>query len=252
MKRSHLLVACAAVLTSSACNGEKGTGGNSSAGAGPQVSQAVKAPANGNWSTVVTPTNQGGFVMGNPKAKVHLIEFGSLTCPHCREFDEQGVQPLIDKYVKSGKVSYEFRNYIRDGLDLSAALVARCNGAKSFFPLTRAIYKAQPQWFAKVQGASPAQQEALQNLPPDKQFVEFAKLAGFQPFAAMRGVPTAKSTACLSDQNEVNRLVQMTSDATAQYDVTGTPSFVLNGESLGDKARVWSRLEPLITKALGG
>ena len=49
-------------------------------------------------------------MMGNPNAKVKLIEIGSLTCPHCREFDEKGVPTLIDKYVKTGQVSWEFRH----------------------------------------------------------------------------------------------------------------------------------------------
>ena len=67
------------------------------------------------WSAA---TPAGGFVMGNPNAKVKLIEYGSLTCPHCREFDEKGVQPLIANYVKTGQVSWEFRNYVRDAFDL--------------------------------------------------------------------------------------------------------------------------------------
>ena len=97
--------------------------------------------------------------MGNPDAKVKLIEYGSLTCPHCREFDETGVTPLINNYVKSGRVSYEFRNYVRDAFDLSASLVARCNGAKSFFPLERAMYKDQPTWVAKIQAVPQNQLE---------------------------------------------------------------------------------------------
>ena len=77
---------------------------------------------------------KAGFVMGNPDAKLKLIEYGSLTCPHCREFDEKGVPALIDNYVKTGQVSWEFRNYVRDAFDLTAALVARCNGAKQLLP----------------------------------------------------------------------------------------------------------------------
>ena len=44
------------------------------------------------------------MLMGNPDAKIRLIEYGSLTCPHCREFDEKGAPQLIEKYVKSGQV----------------------------------------------------------------------------------------------------------------------------------------------------
>ena len=104
---------------------------------------APKAPARTDWTRVVAATPAGGFVLGNPKAKVKLVEFGSLTCPHCRAFDEEGVPTLLGKYVKSGQVSWEFRNYVRDAADVTAALIARCNGARGFFPLMRALYKDQ-------------------------------------------------------------------------------------------------------------
>lgn len=250
MKTSHFLI-CAAAVATVACNGDKSADGNASAGGGgPLVTQPVAAPANGDWSTVVTPTSAGGFLMGNPKAKVQLIEFGSMTCPHCRDFDETGVQPLIDKYVKSGQVGFEFRNYVRDPFDLASALIARCNGAQGFFPLTRALYKDQPNWLQRLGNLSAEQQQALQGLPPQQQFVEVAKLAGFQQWAAQRGVPTAKSTTCLTNEQEVNRLVQMTSDATAQYKVPGTPAFVIN-DTLSD-ATSWKTLEPALRDALGG
>ena len=203
---------------------------------------------------MVTPTTAGGFLMGDPKAKVQLIEFGSMTCPACGQFDETGVQPLIDKYVKTGQVGFEFRNYVRDPFDLAAALVARCNGAQGFFPLTRALYKDQANWLQRLSNISPEQQQALQNLPPQQQFLEVAKLAGFQQWAAMRGVPTAKSTSCLSNEQEVNRLVQMTSDAGSQFDVPGTPSFVINGKLVDPPERGksnWESLEAKLRAALG-
>src|SRR6476659_2835684 len=201
---------------------------------------------------MVNPTASGGFPMGKPNAQVKLVEYGSMTCPHCREFDEKGVGTLIGKYVKSGRVAYEFRNYVRDPFDLAGALITRCNGARSFFPLTRAMYKDQPNWIARLQTIPPAQQQALSNLPPNRQFVEIAKLAAFQQWAAMRGVPAAKADACLAKESEVDRLVQMNSDATTQFpDFQGTPTFVINGTMLKDTA-TWDLLEPQLRKAVGG
>jgi protein-disulfide isomerase len=256
MKPSHLLLAITAVLASGACNAEKG---NDAAAAVEDSGKpvAVKPPANGDWSSIVTATSAGGYRMGNPNAKIHLIEYGSMTCPHCRAFDETGVTPLTQKYVKPGKISYEFRNYVRDPFDIAASLIARCNGAKSFFPLARALYKDQPNWVAKIQAAPPAQLEALQNLGPDKQFLEIAKVADLQKWAAMRGVPTAKSTACLTNQASINQLVQMDSDVTAKYpDFPGTPTFIINGKlvELGPvtEAQVWPALESKIKAAMGG
>ena len=252
MKPSYLLMASAAMLASAACNAEQSNGTATAGGeSSSTAAEAVKPPANGDWSTVVTETAAGGYRMGNPNAKVALIEYGSLTCPHCAEFDETGVQPLIDNYVKSGQVSFEFRNFVRDPFDIAGSLIARCNGAQSFFPLTRALFKDQSKWIGTIQNASQQQMETIQNLGPDRQFLEIAKLANFQQWAAMRGVPTAKSTQCLTDQNAVNRLVEMNSEATTEFpQMPGTPTFIINGEMV-EQAGSWALLEPKIKEALG-
>lgn len=248
-KPIHIAIAAAAVLPSAACNADKGSENGSTAAQ--SELPAVQRPANGDWSQVVTQTPEGGFLMGDPKAKIRLIEFGSMTCPHCAEFEETGVTPLVNNYVKSGQVSYEFRNYVRDGFDVAASLIARCNAEKGFFPLTSALYRDQSNWIAKVQAAPQQQLEALQSLPPNRQFLEMAKIAGFQQWATARGVPEAKSAQCLTDENAVNRLVQMTSDATTQFPtLPGTPSFAINGKLLENTA-AWQQLEPQLKTALG-
>ncbi|MBA2466225.1 MAG: thioredoxin domain-containing protein [Sphingomonas sp.] len=248
MKTSALLLSVAAVFASAACNAEKSSDVAAAPGA---PAEAVAPPAGGDWSQAVTATPAGGFLMGNPNAAVKLVEYGSMTCPHCREFDEAGMQPLVDQYVKAGRVSFEFRNYVRDPFDLASALIARCNGAKGFFPLTRAMFKDQPKWIAKLQTVTPEQQQALTGLGPDRQFVEIAKLAGFQQWAAQRGLPSAKSSACLSNEAEVNRLVQMTSDANTEFpQFPGTPAFTLNGK-LVENASNWASLEPKLREAVG-
>ncbi len=256
MKRSYFLLAAAAILASSGCNAKNGDAG-ATAGGDSTPTVAVKPPANGDWTTVVTPTSAGGFLMGNPNAKVKFVEYGSMTCPHCAHFDQMAFDPLTGNYVKPGKISYEFRNYVRDPFDISASLIARCNGAKSFFPLTNSLYKEQLSWVGNLQKAPQAQIEAIQNMGPDKQFLEIAKLADLQKFAAMRGVPTAKSTTCLTDQAQVDKLVQMNSDTTNQYpDFQGTPTFTINGKmvDLGrvTEDQVWPALESQIKQAIGG
>lgn len=248
MKPSVFLTCAVAVLAIAGCNSKQG---DAATGA-PVKLQQVKPPPGGDWSQVVNATPAGGFIMGNPNAKSKLIEFGSMTCPHCREFDEKGTPQLIAKYVKSGQVSWEFRNYVRDPWDLTAALVARCNGANSFFPLTRALYKDQPNWVATISKRPPAELEKLTNLPPTQEFQQAAKIAGLQQWAAMRGVPMAKSSQCLTNENSINQLVQMTSDAVSQYpNFAGTPTFVLNGSML-EKTANWETLEPALKSAVGG
>ena len=247
MKPIAFLTCAAALVAIAGCHSKQGDAATNSS----VKLEQIAPPKGGSWTDVVNPTAAGGFLMGNPNAKVKLIEYGSLTCPHCKAFDDEGVPSLMDKYVKSGQVSWEFRNYVRDAFDLTAALIARCNGAKGFFPLSRALYKDQSDWIGKIQAAPQDQLQQLQNLPPNQQFVALAKVAGFPEWAAMRGLPPAKSQQCLSDEKSVDQLVQMTSDATTQFpDFQGTPTFVINGTML-DKTATWDTLEPQLKTALG-
>lgn len=251
MKPIHFLIAGAAALASAGCNAEQqqaGGSGSSSTASGPI--EPVQRPANGDWSQAVTPTAEGGFLMGSPDAAVKVVEFSSMTCPHCRTFDETAMEPLTQKYVKDGRVSFEMRNFVTNPYDITASLIARCNGAKSFYPLTHALFKDQPNWIQKLQGVSPDQLATLETMGPDQQFLTIAQWAGFQQWAAMRGVPTAKSTQCLTDKNEINKLVEMNANATEQYNIPGTPSFLINGK-LVDQTSTWETLEPKIREALG-
>ena len=248
MKSIQLSIFAAAVVALASCNGEKTANGT---GAASNVTaKAVPAPANGDWTESVAESPEGGYVMGNPNAAVKLVEYGSLTCPHCREFDEKGVPSLIDNYVKKGLVSYEFRNFVRDPYDITASLVARCGGASSVFGLTRAFYADQPDWIGKIQAADQATMEGLQSMTPQQQFAKIADLAGMPAFAALRGVPKAKTAACLADPAQASRLVQMNSDAVANYNVPGTPTFLINGKMI-DQVATWELLEPKIKEALG-
>lgn len=224
--------------------GEEGAVNNQSAAAPVELKQ-VPAP-NGDWTQMVSETPQGGFLMGNPQAPVKLIEWGSFTCPHCAEFAEKGVPALVSKYVKSGQVSFEFRNLVRDPVDLAAALLARCNGPAAFFPLTDQLFASQEEWFGKVQALSPQQQQQIGTSPQPA--VGFAAAAGLDQFARVRGVPAAKAQACLADQAQIQRFVQQNQADSQQYEITGTPNFVINGEKVD--AGDWAQLEPAIQAAL--
>ena len=246
MKSAYVMLAAAAIFASAACNAEKGTSANTDN----TPIKAIKAP-NGDWSKLVSRTEAGGYIMGNPNADVKLVEFGSLTCPHCAEFDEKGGDKLINDYVKSGRVSWEFRNFVRDPFDLTASLLARCAGPGRFFPLSHELYADQRNWTSKIQEIPQEQFQALQSMGPEKQFLEIAKLSQLQQWAAQRGVPSGKSNVCLTDQNEINLLVQMNGDTTTQFpEFTGTPSFVINGKMLKETA-TWEKLEPQLRDALG-
>jgi protein-disulfide isomerase len=242
-------VACAvALLALAGCNKNKGEAPVASEQS-VKITQA-NPPPGGTWADVINAT-PAGFMVGNPNAKVKLIEIGSLSCPHCKAFDDEGVPTLLSKYVKPGNVSWEFRPYVIHGpIDLAANLVLRCNGLKTFFPLTQALYKDQASWMAKLEAAPQDKLAQLQNLPPNQAFVAMANLLGFQDWAAARGVPQAKTNQCLSDQKMIDQEVQFISDVTTQYpDFAGTPGFVVNGKLLKDTFD-WAKLQPQLDAAL--
>lgn len=210
------------------------------AGAAPQKKAA-------DWSRTVVATPDGGFRMGNPKAKVKLVEYGSLTCGHCRHFAETGVPPLM-KYVKSGKVSFEYRSFVLNGIDVSATLVARCAGASRFFPVVEKLFAAQQDWIAKISGLPDDEKNRIGSLPNDQRVIAIASAAGIQNLAAASGLPTAEANKCLADKAGLERIGKIYENGVA-LGVEGTPTFFVNGAKV--KASDWPSLEPFI-KSAGG
>ena len=209
---------------------------------------AAASPQATDWRSTVVATAEGGMAIGNPKAKVSLVEYGSMTCPHCREFARDGVPPLLANYVKSGKVRFEFRNFVLNGYDLAASLVARCAGPKRFFPASERIFAEQPKWIARIQSTPPAKMEAAKALPADKQIAAMAGIAGLKPLGVASGIPAARIDQCLADKGAAERLMAFARKASAEQDVKGTPTFFLNGKMV--HAHDWKELEPLVKQAL--
>src|SRR5690554_2780554 len=129
---SSVTMAFALALTG--CSGEAETENGATSG---ETVETVSAPEGQNWSTTVTQTEEGGYVMGNPDAPIKLVEYMSITCSHCATFGEEAFNSIRDDYVESGRVSFEIRNFVRDPLDLTAAMLSRCGGEGPFFALTK-------------------------------------------------------------------------------------------------------------------
>ena len=126
----------------------------------------------------------------------------------------------------------------------------RCNGAKTFFPITEAMYKDQEVLLGKIEAVPQDKIAQIQNLPTDQIFVQMASLMGLQDWAAARGLPQAKSNQCLSNQKMIDNEVQLTSNVNSQFpEFTGTPAFVINGTMLKDVAG-WDKLKPQLDEAL--
>jgi protein-disulfide isomerase len=209
---------------------------------------AAKAPATRDWAQTVVVTPEGGYRMGNPGARVKLVEYGSLACPHCRHFEETGFKPLVDNYVRTGKVSYEFRNMLISGPDLSISLLTRCAGAGKFFPMSQFVYATQKQWQDKIAGMSEAEKAALDQMTDQQRVVRYAELGGMAPIAAKFGLTTAQARQCLADAKGQTRLIDMT-QAALDGGISHTPTFLVNGQKTD--AATWEDLEPLIRKAIG-
>ena len=206
------------------------------------------AKPNVDWARTVVGTPEGGFRMGNPKAKVKLVEYGSLACPHCRHFAETGYKPLVQQYVRTGRVSYEFRNFLLNAPDLSVSLLAHCAGAAKFFPMSEVVFATQPKWFDKVSGIGDALRAEIERMTDQQRIARLAEVAGFALVAKRFGVSPARARQCLADPKGLERLLGITK-AAGDAGITHTPTFIINGKVTD--AATWEQLEPEL-KAAGG
>ncbi|HEY0626511.1 MAG TPA: thioredoxin domain-containing protein [Allosphingosinicella sp.] len=208
---------------------------------------AKKAAAAKDWAQTVVATPEGGFRMGNPAAKAKVVEYASLTCPHCADFAKSG-GPALKQLVKSGKVSFEYRSMPLNGIDVTATLVARCGGAGKFFPLADKLFATQKDWVGKISGLPQTEKDRLSALPMGERLGKLADVGGITQLAAQLGVAPAKAKQCLADPAGLDNLGKM-HEAASALGVTGTPTFFING--LRVHAHDWAELEPLIQSAAG-
>ena len=209
---------------------------------------AKRAPAKVNWINVVAATPEGGMRMGNPNAKVKLIEYGSRTCPHCALFDKEGLPALKTGPIAAGKLSYEFRDFpVHGALDLGPILLGRCVSPGQFFPLLDAMFAGQQALLAKAE-ATETKLKTMTNPSPNQIATIVANDLGYVALATRRGMAPARAKACLADRVALNRAVAMTDTAEKQYGVSGTPTFIINGTK-ADNVYDWANLQPLLAAA---
>ncbi len=237
------VLAAALLITAASC--DNASNGKEAAAAGGGAAKAGKT----NWVEVTARTPEGGFLMGNPNAKVKLIEFASLTCPHCKDFHAAAMDTIKTKYVASGNVSFEFRNFVLNGPDYAVSILARCQGPGPFFGLLGAFFKDQSLWIEPFTTLSPADQARLQALPQDKQIAALAEAGKLDGYVRTRGIPRAKFDACLANKAEIDTIAKLRTQATETYKLTGTPGFIINGKTQ-EGVFDWRSLEPKLQAAL--
>ncbi|NVE94250.1 thioredoxin domain-containing protein [Altererythrobacter lutimaris] len=207
---------------------------------------AIPAPEGTEWRDMVTVTDADGYLVGNPDAPIKLIEYGSLTCGACANFSMTGVEPLKEKYVSSGVVSFELRNQIHNGIDLVMARMVRCSSPEAFHPLADQVWANLGAILQQAQ-QNPAALEAAMQLPENERFVRIAENTGLLDFFAARGLSADQARTCLADAESVQAIAERSDTQSAELGVTGTPTFFINGNKVD--ANNWNALEPLLQRA---
>lgn len=206
----------------------------------------VAPPAGKTWGDVVERTADGGHRMGNPQAPITLLEFGSMTCSHCADFAEKSGAELRDNFVASGRVNFEFRNFVVDPIDITSALLARCGAPESFFALTDQIFANQAKTFETWNAAGQAAQEAAMNQPEEKRFIAIGEITGLTEFVSSRGVSKDQANACLANLDEAKGLAQRAKEDGDKFEIEGTPTFIVNGTKFqGSWPELKTQLETL-------
>jgi len=239
------LIAAPLALALAACSG----GDDATQGAALESEPMAKVapPAGQQWSDIVSKTDEGGYLVGNPDAPIKLMEFGALSCSHCAEFSDHAGEPLREEYVNSGRVSFELRFFLLNSFDLPAALLVTCSSDEAVVPLAEQFWASQIQFFDAGRNAGDAAFQQISKVPEDQRFIELAKLYGMTDFITARGVSRDQANACLSDGAKVDALIKQNEAAAKTYEITGTPTFFINGENIGSMG--WPQLEAALQRA---
>jgi protein-disulfide isomerase len=150
----------------------------------------------------------GDVVLGSEKAPVTVIEYASMTCPHCAHFSTTTFPELKQRYIDTGKVRFIFREFPLDPLAAAGFMLARCAGKDKFMAVVETLFAKQADWAVK------------EPVPPLK---EIAKQFGF----------TEQSfNECLANQKVLDNIQTVRDRAAEKLGVNSTPTFFVNGKKL--------------------
>jgi len=183
----------------------------SAAQAAPQVEQAV------DMAVILKPGALPELNVG-PETGVPVVEYASVTCPHCGAFDREIWPKLKAAYVDTGKVRYTLREFSRNPLDVAAFTLARCVGGDDVGKTLATIeleFATQDKWAFTQNPLEPL----LDSLRPT-------------------GLPREKAMACLKDEGLIGKIRGITDRATAEVKIKGTPTFVIDGKSYGGELQM--------------
>ncbi len=165
-------------------------------------------------------------VLGKADAPVTMIEYASLSCPHCREFHEKTLPQIKEKYIDTGKVKLIFRDFPLGQRALAAHMVASCAGPVRYFAMVSILFRDQATWSQAPDG-----------------------LAAIQASARKGGMSPAQVDSCLRNE-ELLQGIQKTAEAgNRDHGVDATPFFVVAGEKVSG-AQNFKVFEDIIERAL--
>ncbi len=195
------------------------------------------------WTTVAAPVATGSYLLGNPKAKVRLVEILSYTCPHCAHFAAES-DASIKAMVRSGTLAVEVRNQLHDKIDLAAATLARCAGPAAFPAVHAAFLSRQREWIDRAVEWDQANAARVSTYPQLAQLRALADGAGLTAIARAEGVAPAAIEACFADEKALNAtlIVSQSTEVAA-----GTPAFIVNGKLI--QTVTWAQLQPMLRAA---
>lgn len=172
-----------------------------SATAGPSAAQTAQTEPGG---AALYPDDK---ILGSADAPITMIEYASLTCPHCAHFHEETLPQIKANYIDKGLVRLVYRDFPLDGAALKAALLAHCVADERYFAMLDVLFRSQNEWGASAD--------------PVKALSQIGRTAG---------LAQERIDACLSDQAETDKIILRAQEAQTKYQVQSTPSFIINGE----------------------
>jgi protein-disulfide isomerase len=166
--------------------------------------------------------------LGNPKAKIQVIEYASLSCPHCAHFNETIFPDFKAKWIDKGLVRYTLKEMLTPPEQVAAAgfLLARCAGPGKYFKVVDEVFRSQPRWQSG-------------NIKPV--LIEIGKV---------NGVSEAQFTACLQDQKALDALSARARRAYEADGVESTPTVFINGKKLDPLPQSPFEMTEAIAKAV--
>ncbi|MGH6986819.1 MAG: thioredoxin domain-containing protein [Caulobacteraceae bacterium] len=173
----------------------------------------------------------GDMSMGSPNAKVTMIEYASVACPHCAEWNDTVFPAFKAKYIDTGKVRYVVREALTGDPAVAAAgfLTAHCAGKGKYFQVVDAIYHAQP--------------EMERTGDPHAVLLDIARSAG---------LTDAQFQACITNEAALNALQSRWNRYVTVDKITGTPTYVINGKVYANGAMSMPQLDAAVAQAETG